>query len=474
MVRSVGEFERAYGGLWAESAMSYAVRHFFMDGGTEAVICRVHRRATSATCAVSSGLQLVAASVGAWGSHLRVRIEPATRAPRAGESANTLFSLVVKDGATGAVEHYPDLSTHAQHARGVAHVLAEWSQLVRVADGARVPAVAPSPHGAPPAGVDAFDHDTSSTAFTGGGDGTAITNDDIAHPSLETQQRGLWMLEHTDRFNLLCIPPVLGSEVDVSGDTWDAAAAYAVRRRAMLIVDAPASWTTLAHISPANVNALIAPSEHLTNAVLYVPRIRAADPLNGNAVASFAACGAIAGVHARTDVQRGVWKAPAGLDARIMSALDVSMPLRDADQHTLNARGINALRVIARTGPVVWGARTLRGDDTLASEWKYVPVRRTALMIEESLHSGLAWAVFEPNGEPLWAQIRLTVGAFMHTLFRQGAFQGTTPREAYFVRCGQDTMSALDIEEGRLRVELGFAPLKPGEFVVLRFGLHMA
>ena len=117
---------------------------------------------------------------------------------------------------------------------------------------------------------------------------------------------------------------------------------------------------------------------------------------------------------------------------------------------------------------MVWGARTLQGDDRLAAEWKYIPVRRLALFIEESLYRGTQWVVFEPNDEPLWAQIRLNVGAFMHNLFRQGAFQGTTPREAYFVKCDKETTTQNDINLGIVNILVGFAPLKPAEFVIIK------
>jgi phage tail sheath protein FI len=117
---------------------------------------------------------------------------------------------------------------------------------------------------------------------------------------------------------------------------------------------------------------------------------------------------------------------------------------------------------------VVWGARTLRGADQLADEWKYVPVRRTALFIEESLYRGTQWIVFEPNDEPLWAQIRLNVGAFMNSLFRQGAFQGITPKDAYFVKCDKETTTQNDIDRGIVNIIVGFAPLKPAEFVVIK------
>jgi hypothetical protein len=130
--------------------------------------------------------------------------------------------------------------------------------------------------------------------------------------------------------------------------------------------------------------------------------------------------------------------------------------------------GINCLRTFPITGTVVWGARTLRGADQLADEYKYVPVRRLALFIEESLYRGTQWVVFEPNDEPLWAQIRLNVGAFMQSLFRQGAFQGQTPKEAYLVKCDKETTTQTDINLGIVNIVVGFAPLKPAEFVIIK------
>jgi phage tail sheath protein FI len=129
---------------------------------------------------------------------------------------------------------------------------------------------------------------------------------------------------------------------------------------------------------------------------------------------------------------------------------------------------VNCLRSFPVAGNVVWGARTLQGADALASEWKYVPVRRLAYFLEESLYRGTQWVVFEPNDEPLWAQIRLNVGAFMHNLFRQGAFQGQTPQEAYFVKCDKDTTTQNDINLGIVNIVVGFAPLKPAEFVIIQ------
>jgi len=165
---------------------------------------------------------------------------------------------------------------------------------------------------------------------------------------------------------------------------------------------------------------------------------------------------------------RGVWKSPAGVDATLRGVQGLEFMLSDREHGAMKQLGVNCLRTFPNTGPVVWGARTLAGADRLGSEWKYLAVRRTALFIEESLHRGTQWVVFEPNDEPLWAQIRLHIDTFMQTLFRQGAFQGATPRDAYFVKCDHATTTQSDINAGFVNIIVGFAPLKPAEFVVIR------
>jgi hypothetical protein len=187
-----------------------------------------------------------------------------------------------------------------------------------------------------------------------------------------------------------------------------------------------------------------------------------------NQIETFAPCGAVAGVIARTDAQRGVWKAPAGLDATLVGVPELAVNLTDAENGELNPLGVNCLRSLPPAGRVVWGARTRVGDDRLSSQWKYLPVRRLALFIEESLYRGTQWVVFEPNDEPLWAQIRLNIGAFMHGLFRQGAFQGNKPADAYLVKCDRETTTQDDINRGVVNILVGFAPLKPAEFVIIK------
>ena len=296
--------------------------------------------------------------------------------------------------------------------------------------------------------------------------GATLTDADLSSPALEQQRRGLWLLEHAERFNLLCIPP-LSRTTDVGRATWDAAAAYAARRRAMVIVDPPAAWSTPQGISETAIAAL---AHRSSNAALYYPRLQAHDPLQGNQIASFAPCGAVAGIHARIDGTRGVWKAAAGAEATVLGIQGLAVALPDAQLSALNALGVNGVRALPGGASALWGARTLAGTVPAEPQFKYVPVRRLEMFIEASLIEGLHWAVFEPNGEPLWARIRASVTGFLHGLFQQGALQGARPQDAYFVRCDASTMTQHELDQGIVNVVVGFAPLRPGEFVIIGIG----
>jgi len=230
----------------------------------------------------------------------------------------------------------------------------------------------------------------------------------------------------------------------------------------------PKSAVSAAEVGVTTLRDTYIGTDLARHAAIYFPRLQVPDPLEGNVPMDFAPCGAVAGVIARTDGQRGVWKAPAGTDSQLVGVIGLNYTMTDAENGVLNVAGLNCLRTLPAHGPVVWGARTLAGADSLASEWKYIPVRRMASYIEESIHRGTQWVVFEPNGEPLWAQIRLEIGAFMQGLFRRGAFQGGTPRDAYFVECDRQTTTQSDINNGIVNILVGFAPLKPAEFVVIR------
>jgi phage tail sheath protein FI len=277
---------------------------------------------------------------------------------------------------------------------------------------------------------------------------------------------GIYALRDVDLVNLLCIP---GAVADHLSDT-DSAAVYAAAEafcegeRTFLLVDIPAGVNDIQEVQDWLENANI---RH-KNAAIYFPRPHIPDPLKENRLKSVGPSGTMAGVYARTDGSRGVWKAPAGLEAVLRNVGGFDTKPTDPENGVLNKGGINALRQFPIYGRVAWGARTLDGADAQASEWKHVPVRRLALFLEESLFRGLQWVVFEPNDEPLWSQIRLNVGAFMHNLFRQGAFQGTSPRDAYFVKCDSETTTQNDINLGIVNVLVGFAPLKPAEFVMIK------
>jgi phage tail sheath protein FI len=487
-INSFGDFERIFGGLWLESTLGFAVRDFFLNGGSQAIIVRCfHAAATGraeATLDAGSGanpLPLRAASPGSWGNNLRVRIDHDTRPLLATEAADTLFNLTVKDTRTGLVEIFRNVSSTPGHPRQVETVLQNESVLIRsTATSIAATRVRPGAHADPAAGKDVFD-DSETTAHSSvilspdpaagdATDGEPLTEADISDAGLEADKLGMFALLKADLFNLLCIPPHKLSTapdetapVDVELTLIEAAAAFCQKHRAFLIVDPPYR-STLTDILSFQKDDLPATN----HAALYFPTLQQPNPLHDSQLEEFAPCGAVAGIMARTDSQRGVWKAPAGTEARIVGVPALSVPLTDAENGQLNPVGINCLRTMPAAGRVVWGARTLEGSDRLASEWKYIPVRRMALFIEETLFRGTQWVVFEPNDEPLWAQIRLNIGAFMQSLFRQGAFQGSTPREAYLVKCDRETTTQDDINRGVVNIMVGFAPLKPAEFVIIK------
>jgi uncharacterized protein len=511
-INGFGDFEKTFGGLWLDSALGFAVRDFFLNGGGQAIVVRLYHTDPgnpaanppvpapgSKAALTAGGLPLTAASEGQWGTWLRAVVDKndpsADVAAAMGVTTADLFNLRVTDKLTGRSETYLNL-TVVDSPRRVDKVLADESQLVSC--------TLPNPPPAVTAGADALStaeqaladaakaltdkqntdpgnvaaetaakaaaQTALDTALTNAkkavSDGLALAILDFLPANGESDKLGLYALEQADLFNLLCIPPYkgVGDALDVDANLTSAAAAYCEKRRALLIVDAPAGWNT----KDKARDGVAAIGTSSRNAALFFPRLRQANTLRDNQTETFAACGAVAGVMARTDAQRGVWKAPAGLDATLVDVPALSVPLTDAENGELNPRAINCLRAFPAAGRVVWGARTLRGADQLADEYKYIPVRRTALYIEESLFRGLKWVVFEPNDEPLWAQIRLNAGAFMHNLFRQGAFQGTAPREAYFVKCDKETTTQTDINLGIVNVLVGFAPLKPAEFVVIK------
>ncbi|MGH7649209.1 MAG: phage tail sheath family protein [Gemmatimonadaceae bacterium] len=286
------------------------------------------------------------------------------------------------------------------------------------------------------------------------------------YAGVEALRTGFYALDAVDLFNLMVLPadqellqpdflPILGP-----------ASTYCTDHRAILLIDPPSAWTVnnlpVAQDSDVNTLRSLVTS---TNSAVFYPRVQFFD---GTVQRYIGPTGMIAGIMARTDASRGVWKAPAGLDATLNGSTDLEVILTDRQNGVLNPLAVNCLRSFP-SGRVVWGSRTLAGFDNSAdSDWKYLPVRRTALFLEESLYRGTQWVVFEPNDDPLYASIRKNLNAFMMGLFRQGAFQGSTPSDAFFVKCDDETTTQDDRNLGIVNIVVGFAPLKPAEFVVIQ------
>jgi phage tail sheath protein FI len=487
-ITSFADYERRFGGLDIASPMSYAVRDFYLNGGSIALIVRVlhaDARAATITLAGSGGspvenLVLEASSRGTWGNRLRAAVDHDTdraaahTSPPPPERFNLTVQYRIKPGGENLVtETFGSVSCVDGDPRFLPLVLERESAYVRVQG--TMPALRPQSNITQTGSqrtVNWIDADSNS-----GSDGSNIDDNDIT--GQQGPKTGLYALNRADLFNLLCIPPRLRntdglpSVYTLAGPAvYQAALALCVERRAMLIVDAHPAWALSIDQAIDNAiagrNGLNLTGTAARNAALYFPCVREVDPLRDSRVDTFVPCGIVAGIIARTDVSRGVWKAPAGLDASLSGVQDLQVNLSDLENGQLNPLGINCLRSFGVNGRLVWGARTLRGADESADEYKYLPVRRLALFLEESLYRGTQWVVFEPNDEPLWAQVRLNVGAFMQGLFLQGAFQGKTPRDAYFVKCDNQTTTQNDINLGILNVIVGFAPLKPAEFVVIQ------
>ncbi|HVV51709.1 MAG TPA: hypothetical protein VHO06_18720 [Polyangia bacterium] len=291
--------------------------------------------------------------------------------------------------------------------------------------------------------------------LTGGSDGSKPTETeyDFAYGVIDSQ---------VSIFNLLILPRSVGDTANDRAAFWGPASSFCLKKRAFLIMDLDTTVTTI----PAAITAVKQARIGLVkdHAATYWPRLQVNPDGNPRTIDPN---GTIAGVMARIDGTRGVWKAPAGLEASLTGVLGVTTKMSDGENGEINPEALNAIRVFPN-GIVSWGARTMDGfDNSGDDDFKYVPVRRFELFIEQSLVDGLRFAVFEPNAEPLWSTIRLSVTAFMNNLFRQGAFAGTTTRDSFFVKVDAETTTPTDVNLGIVNVVVGFAPLKPAEFVVI-------
>jgi phage tail sheath protein FI len=436
---SFADYERQYGGLDRRTLLGYSVKQFYENGGGDAYVLRIADDDAESAAASIGDLTLTAASSGAWANDYRVRL---TR--RADDASRFTLEVLHQPSSDAVVESFENLSMDSSDARFVQTVINGRSSFITAAAGSTTT----------PANATVDLDDT-----TAGDDGTVLApaDSDFQSALLAFFATG-GIADRIDLFNIVCVPGL------VHAATISTLQGHCRRRRAFLIVDCVDSETVATVV--ASLSGLT--GADALNAAFYFPWVRSPDPLQAGALRAFPPCGFVAGVFARTDSTRGVWKAAAGSEAGLNGASGLVITMSDAENGQLNPKAVNCLRTLPVFGTVVWGARTLHGDNDRASEWKYVPVRRMALFLEESLYRGTQWVVFEPNDEPLLAQIRLNIGAFLQNLFRQGAFQGTSPREAYFVKCDKETTTQTDINLGIVNIIVGFAPLKPAEFVVIK------
>jgi len=277
-------------------------------------------------------------------------------------------------------------------------------------------------------------------------------------------------LDKVPVFNLLAVPGIAANSVTSE------VVAYCERKRAFHIMDTPSpevkNWDVNTLVTTLAAGGSLSPAPPVSiNAAVYYPWLLTTDPITGAQI-SVPPSGFVAGAYGNEDSTFGVWKAPAGIETALTgtSGVDPAGVMNDPQQGILNSSAIDCLRDLPGLGTVVFGARTTAGANanTAQQQWRYVPVRRTALFIEQSLYASLTWAVFQPNAAPLWTALTQEVGAFMLSLFRQGAFAGTTPSEAFLVQCDATTTTPTDVANGVVNILVGFAPLVPAEFVIIQ------
>lgn len=447
-VTSVADYAAHFGPPDARSDLGPSIAHFFANGGSDAWVVRL--AADDATVAMGEGeaVRIAASSSGAWGNRVRVKL-----VKRRGRS--TRFRLDVREGSARSpvVERFDDVSLAADDTRHAPTIVNAVSARIRIettgdATGRAV---------------------TRSQALrlVGGSDGSVLVagSEPFRAALLKCFEAG-GTVDAIDRFNLLCVPG------ETSPATQALLQAACLARRAFYIADCAANATVDSLTKGPDPSLL---GKGADCAALYAPWALATDAAQRGAspaaVRSYPPCGFVAGIYARIDAAHGVWKAPGGSNACLIGSAGLALAIDDGHNDLIGRAGINCLRHFAASGDVVWGSRTMAAAHGRNTDWKYVPVRRLALFIEASVADGLQWVVFEPNADALWEAVRRAVGNFLQDLWTLGAFAGSTARDAYFVHCDRTTMTQADIDTGRLNIEIGFAPTRPAEFVIIRIGL---
>ncbi|MCA9907463.1 MAG: phage tail sheath family protein [Anaerolineae bacterium] len=476
LITSWLEFQRWYGDYVVEkSYLAYSVQGFFDNGGQRCFVTRVSGNDSAAAFRTLGDLHFIAFGRGVWGNNIRIKVEPATTPTRPDWLKITiLYYKTVPDpfvdptnpaNATNKdrrdpdwLEVYDNVSTVPGASNNVEITINAASRLVRVVWAATGTNTVPVT-------------DLADGALENGSEGSGVQADDyigkkevIPDPlglgsDILGRGYGLAGLALVDEVALLLVPDQARTEFyDVLTGEAITQCALLKDRFAVLSVKQGES----------NVGSLLPPQDTSYGAIYY-PWIWIFD-LSDNRRRLIPPAGHIAGIMARTDIDRGVHKAPANEVVR--SVLDLELPITKGDQDILNPRGINCIRDFRsdRRGIRLWGARTMASD----SMWKYVNVRRLFIFIEESIEEGTQWVVFEPNDYLTWGYVTRSISNFLTRLWKNGALMGTTPEEAFFVRCDLTTMTQDDIDNGRLICYIGIAPVKPAEFVIFRISQKTA
>jgi uncharacterized protein len=465
-INSWSQFQSVYGGLDTRSEASYGIMQYFTNGGQIAWVVRVlspdAAAATWATATSVQGTSLVfsAASPGVWGNNVQVTIT--SPIPPVGNLTPTVdrFNLTVQEVVNGSVvdtETYLNLTLNPADPNNALAVVNAESSLVQLSFPTQ-PAAAPIPT---VTGTQASGAQPVYQLLTNGQDGSMpdFTN-------LTTVNTALGALDRIapSVFNILCMPALANISAGAMTSILPQVTNFCLDRQAFMIVDIPSSVANVQQVSQWAQQFI---SMDAYASAVYFPRLIIPDPINNYLPRNVGASGTLAGVYARTDTADGVWTAPAGINATLQGA-NLAVQVTDAQDGQLNPLGINCLRTFPVYGNVCWGTRTMAGADLLQSEWKYIPVRRLVDYIEQSLVQSLKWVVFQPNDQQLWTQITVEVGNFLSGLYSQGAFQGATPSQAYFVNCNSTTTTPTDIAQGIVNIVIGVAPVDPAEFVILQ------
>ncbi len=469
---STTDYQANFGGFfsspWLPDYVGEAVYHFFLNGGPSCYVVGLpaseYFSGGTAQAAVNPAHVAVTAGDGSITFRARQPVGVPAPAPATGTvglSMQVAISNVQPPGAHTSADIVISYGTTVETYRQVP--IGNISQALQGSRLVSVELSSPSPTAYP----------TTGSPFSLGYEGsppdlgwTNVNPGDFAQVFADFAP-----LDKVPVFNLLAIPGITDYAVT------SAAAAYCERKRALLIMDTPSPSTTgwdantIAESLSGGTLALSSDFPVSTNAALYYPWVATTDPVTGAASTS-PPSGFVAGMYGREDSARGVWKSPAGIETTLTgtTGLVPAGSMTDAQQGAFNEQALNCLRQFPGIGTVIFGARTTAGADanTAQQQWKYLAVRRMALFIEQSLYSSLTWAVFEPNAQPLWDALRQEVNAFMLSLFRQGAFAGTTPSQAFVVQCDSTTTTPTDVALGRVNILVGFAPVKPAEFVIVQ------